>query len=186
MFVDSIRALVDLLEERRVCLYHACQLRDLESYLDISGVPSRKLLEDEGLPFTPYSSDVGDLRNEAWDKVFFNLQDFGRGFAEEGRQKGWVPNVYGPILLVFRPEVLRQCDDVAICLKSAGAEGFERQRDGLSTLEQVDRLFMYDRDHPNANWIKSKARLSEEFSTHTDRAYSTRLMRSCKSGSLRF
>ena len=38
---NEIQSLVNLLLERNVSLYHACQLIDFESYLALGGIPSR-------------------------------------------------------------------------------------------------------------------------------------------------
>ena len=64
-------------------LYHACQLSDFASYLSLGGIPSRALLETNGLPFTPFKTDTIDQENGVWDKVFINLSDFGHFFASD-------------------------------------------------------------------------------------------------------
>ena len=137
---NEIQSLVDLFEERNVSLYHACQLIDFDSYLALGGIPSRALLEKSELPFTPFATDAIDKKNGVWDKVFVNLSDFGSGFAEGASS---VPNPYGPILFEISPMALLEAYDVAVCLWSAGAKGFNRETEALDTLEDVERLFRY-------------------------------------------
>ena len=156
---NDIQALVDLFEERQVFLYHACQLIDFESYISLGGIPSRALLENRQVEFTPFQTDSIDRENNMWDKVFVNLSDFGSSFARGA--KG-VPNPYGPILFQLRPAALLEASDVAVCLWSAGATGFNRQREALNTPEEVDRLFLHPRNSGTPK-IKYRDRLAEEF-----------------------
>jgi hypothetical protein len=98
----DIESLVELLVQRDVSLFHACQFLDFQSYLSVGGVPSRACLEAYELPFTGFETDGHDHVKGVWDKVFLNFSDFGKTFAQGGRA---VPNAYGPILLQF----IRQC-----------------------------------------------------------------------------
>lgn len=140
---DHIKAYVDLLNRRQVLLYHACQYDDYCSYLSLGGIPSRQKLQEAGAVFTAFATDQTDRERGVWDKVFVNLVDFGDWFA-----RGWqaVPNPYGPILLVISPDSLLRAQDVAICLRSAGANGFNRENEALKTLDEAQALFF----HPNA------------------------------------
>jgi len=140
---------------RNVKLYHACQLKDLRSYLELGGVPSRNLLASKCLPFTPFDTDAGDQSRGVWNLVFFNLSDFGYWFAQE---KDTLPNPFGPILLCFNPEVLEHANDISIALRSAGASDFDRQGEGISA-EDVPRLFT-DCDRP---YVLFSDRLRDEF-----------------------
>ncbi len=137
---DDIGQLVDLLVAREVGLWHACQLRDLRSYLALGGIPSHLALERAALRFTSLVSDLNDRRNGVWDKVFLNLSDFGEAFA---RGACAVPNAYGPIAVQLAPRVLLGALDVAISLRSAGARDFDRARESLGTIGEVDRLFRH-------------------------------------------
>ncbi len=134
----QIGELVELLKTRRVSLYHACQYQDFVSYLKLGGVPSRDRLERASLDNTPFTTDQVDRENGVWDKVFLNLQDFGQGFASAHAA---VPNPYGPLLLRLHPLALLEADDVAVCLRSAGTPGFDRERESLKTIADVNRLF---------------------------------------------
>ena len=158
---NEIQSLVDLLLERNVSLYHACQLIDFDSYLALGGIPSRASLEEKGLPFTPFDTDTNDKANGVWDKVFGNLKEFGEIFASG---KFWPPTVYGPIQLQIKPSALLDASDVAICIRSAGGEGFNRESEGL-TIDEIDRTFYYPRDasFPHSTMTKSLESLAKEF-----------------------
>lgn len=159
---NEIQSLVNLLEERQVSLYHVCQLLDFESYLALGGIPSRALLESSQAKFTSFQTDAEDRANSVWDKVFVNLTDFGSLFARGAKN---VPNPYGPILFKIRPSALLEAADVAVCLWSAGAKGFNREREALKTLEEINRLFIYPSNYgaPESIYIKYRTQLAQEF-----------------------
>jgi hypothetical protein len=163
---EELERVVALLERRGVLFYHACQLKDFRSYLQVGGIPSRQLMESSNLPFTEFDTDDADHDTGSWAKVFGNLSDFGRGFAFGADTKA-VPNPYGPILLVSRPGALRRCRDMAICLRSAGVQGYDRAAESLGTRTEVNRLFKsaYDAGarYGNAD-IKFSEELRSEFS----------------------
>jgi len=155
-----VEDLVRMFRERDVRLFHACQLTDFESYLEVGGVPSRNLLERTGAAYTRFETDARDRGNRVWDKVFLNLQDFGLTF-EKASHKGEansVPNPYGPVLLVLEPDALLPATDIAISLVSAGSIGFDRGREALS-LGDVPRLFWKS----TGRAIKFANGLAEEF-----------------------
>lgn len=160
---NQIQSLVDLFEERRVFLYHACQLVDFESYLSLGGIPSRALLESKQVKFTEFQTDAIDRKNSVWDKVFVNLADFGESFARGDKS---VPNPYGPILFQILPSALLETSDVAVCLRSAGAQGFNRERESLTTVKEIDRLFLHPNNvlsSPKRRMIKFGDKLRAEF-----------------------
>jgi hypothetical protein len=163
----QIGELVNLLKSRRASLYHACQLADFRSYLAVGGVPSRACLEGGKQQFTAFETDGTDHSNGVWDKVFVNLSDFGVTFANGG--KG-VPNPYGPISLKIRPEALLEATDAAICLRSAGAAGFNRNTEALKTVEEVDWLFEHPPSVglPKSAFIKFRAKLREKYPEAAD------------------
>lgn len=158
---EKIPSLVELFQKRNVYLYHACQYNDFCSYIKLGGVPSRKSVEDAKLTMTPFTTDNTDKQNGVWDKVFLNLEDFGKIFATG---KPGVPTVYGPILFRFKPSASSYAFDVAICLGSAGTTGFNRSKESLETVSEVDKLFHYP-----ANWshgtnaLKWKSLLKKTF-----------------------
>lgn len=77
-----------------------------------------------------------------WEKVFFNLEDFGCWFADGKRA---VPNPYGPIQMRICPETIYHAEDVAVSLTSAGGQDFDRSDDSLS-LEEILRLYPRPRE----------------------------------------
>ena len=158
---NDIQTLVNLFEDREVSLYHACQLLDFQSYLDLGGIPSRALLENRRAKFTPFVTDDTDRENSVWDKVFVNLEDFGESFA---RGKRSTPNPYGPILFQLRPSALLETPDVAVCLW-AGAKGFNREREALNTIADVNRLFLNSSNapFPESTHVKFINQLAKEF-----------------------
>ncbi|QRN82034.1 hypothetical protein JR338_06155 [Chloroflexota bacterium] len=135
---NQIEELVELLQKRDVKLYHSAQYKDFKSYLHIGGIPSRALLEKEKQNMTKFVTDQNDKDNGVWDKVFLNLEDFGKIFA---KGHAGVPTVYGPITFIFSPAVLKKAEDVAICLRSAGCMGFDRRVESLNQMKEVDSLF---------------------------------------------
>lgn len=155
---DLKKQLVDLLDARSVKFYHACQLKDFSSYLKIGGIPSREYIEQTGLPFTPFQTDVQDRVNGVWPKVFGNLQDFGKFFA---KGMPFTPTVYGPILCVFNPQILLEADDVAVCLRSAGGTEFNRDDESLNSIEEVDKLFFNRRSDISVDDHYSETKLQE-------------------------
>lgn len=158
---ESIPALIHLLEKRNVYLYHACQYQDFCAYLALGGIPSRQRMEQNHRSLTPFTTDATDKENGVWDKVFFNLDDFGKAFAK-GRNA--VPTVYGPILFRFKPTALAEAIDVAICLRSAGARGFKRDKEALPSIADVNDLFYYPPDHEyGAAYLKFGEQLQKRF-----------------------
>ena len=158
----EIQSLVNLFEERYVSLYHACQLLDFGSYLALGGIPSRALLENRQTKFTSFQTDATDRENSVWDKVFVNLTDFGSLFARGAKN---VPNPYGPILFKIYPAALLEASEVAVCLWSAGAKGFNREQEALKTVEEINRLFVYPSNQgaPESIYIKYRGQLAREF-----------------------
>lgn len=151
----ALSGVVGELRRRDVKLCHACQLKDLRSYLQAGGVPSRNLLASNGLSYTAFDTDGGDQRKGTWRLVFFNLSDFGEWFSRGGNS---VPNPYGPILLCFDPEVLECANDISVTLWSAGAFDFDREANGIS-VQDIPRLFT-DSD---SRYVLFAQRLREEF-----------------------
>jgi hypothetical protein len=143
---EKIGRLISQFKNRGVKFYHACQYKDFKTYLEIGGVPSRNLMERSGQPYTVFDTDNIDRENEVWNKVFGNLQDLGKGFAQGQRNENTAPtpNPYGPILLIFKPEVFTEALDVAISLRSAGGRDFNRENEALASAEIVNLIFLYE------------------------------------------
>ncbi len=154
---DQIPLAISVFECRGARLTHACQYSDLESYLALGGIPSRALLESTSSYFTAFDTDQVDRVNDVWDKVFFNLGDFGDWFA---RGKQSLPNPYGPITLVFNCSALESALDFSVCLRSAGAKNFNREQEGLS-VQELSQIFV-DYDGPTRH-VKFTSQLKKLF-----------------------
>ncbi len=59
-------------------------------------------------------TDFIDKVNGVWGKVFVNLADFGRVFAQGGCA---TPSCFGPVNIQIHPAALLGAEDVAICLR---------------------------------------------------------------------
>lgn len=162
---ERVQELVELFETRQVSLFHACQFVDFQSYLDIGGVPSRACLETKKQPFTKFTTDRTDHQHGVWDKVFLNLSDFGRTFAHG---HGAVPNPYGPITIQLCPQALSEASDVAVCLRSAGAKDFDRSKEALRSVTDIDCLFRYPSEagFPQSAEIKYADERQRDFHLH--------------------
>lgn len=138
--------LIDLLEERGVKFYHACQWADFKSYCIMGGIPSRGLMEANNLSFTKFDTDDKDKVNGVWNFVFGNLIDSGFHFSWYGKNESHVttPNIFGPILFVFDPAAFRDVENVGIALRSAGGKKFNRDLESLSTVEEVNTIFTHE------------------------------------------
>jgi hypothetical protein len=136
----AIQELIDLLMRRQASLFHAVQFLDFQNYLELGGIPSRAYQHAHCEGYTLLATDDNDKANGVWDKVFVNLADFGREFAQGTVA---VPNAFGPITLQLKPNALLEADDVAICLRSAGAAGFRREQEALKSIAEIDGLFVY-------------------------------------------
>lgn len=160
---QNILELIKLFQNRKVNLYHACQLKDLISYLQLGGIPARGLMAESGFPFTAFKSDENDQKTGDWDRVFLNMNDFGNFFHSEKGSRS-TPNIYGPILLKLDPDCIEETKDVAICLCSAGSSGFDRTSFSLKTNDEVNKLFAYPTDGtPKSSWLKSTPDLKKIF-----------------------
>jgi len=141
---NEIPILTNLLSDKGLYLYHSCQLIDFKSYLELGGIPSRNLLEQNKLEYTRFETDENDKENEVWNKVFFNLTDFGKYFAT-GRMKNpdtaSIPNIYGPISIKILPKSIEASEDMCLSLKSAGAQGFDRERFGIPA-DRIEDIFV--------------------------------------------
>lgn len=159
----SILELIQLFQKRKVSLYHACQLKDLPSYLKLGGIPARGLMSESGLPFTGFKSDENDKKSGDWNRTFLNMNDFGNFFHSAKGSKS-TPNIYGPILLKFDPDCIEEASDVTICLCSAGSKEYDRVSFSLKSIDEVNKLFIHPCDGtPKSSWLKSTADLKKIF-----------------------
>ena len=141
----DIQTVVNLLEQRRVTLYHACHLIDLESYFKIGGIPSRSLLETEKLAYASFRADQATPDDWVWSNVSLQLMDFGNPFARDCNN---LPNKYGPILLEIDPAALKEAEAVAICLRPGHPDDYTKDRLSVLDLDKVENIFRYTLDAP--------------------------------------
>lgn len=161
MYKDKLLAeVMDILSARKCYLYHACQLKDFKTYLELNGIPSRGEMQSKAKEFTSFETDDEDQKNGVWNFVFGNFSDFSSSFHRGGRS---IPNPYGPILIKLDPKFLLDADDFSVALRSAGAKGFNRNSESLETIEDLHKLFVKAQGEYGADWIKKKSDLVGDF-----------------------
>lgn len=102
--------------EHKVYFYHAENLRHFRAYCrDKALICRNELIDDDPDFHTSFYSDSTDRRLGALGRVFGNMYDVGSVFS---RAQNTVPNVYRPIMLVFRPEVFASMSDICITKQS--------------------------------------------------------------------
>jgi hypothetical protein len=142
---NDIGAFIQFLTAHNICFWHACQLIDFQSYCILRGIPSRSLMVQSRLPFTPFESDATDNIRGFDRLVFGNFSDFGQSFQFQGRA---LPNPYGPIVLKFSPQCFLGSTDIAVCDRSAGAANFNRAAEAMD-LMQIQALLRQGRGGTN-------------------------------------
>lgn len=166
----DIEYLANLFADRNVFFYHACQLKDFRTYIELGGIPSRNLMESSQENYTEFETDDADKENGVWNLVFGNLWDYGSTFANRmwGENSAPVPNPYGPITLKCEPNILNQSNNISICLRSAGGRGFNRESEGIG-IEDIPRIFycLNCEDEYQESWLKYSDDLKEEFKIET-------------------
>ena len=134
-------------------LYHAAQLRDFETYIDLGYVaPREELFQRDARTFTPFESDKDDVQNGVGEDCFGNLLDQGR-FSKKGNG---IPNIYGPITLVFRTEALR----------NTGAQNITIRRNAIWT-RQATHADVLDCEQLRGLYDKWEHARSGEFQIHS-------------------
>jgi hypothetical protein len=130
-------------QARGVRFYHAENLANFRTYAAESAVLCRKrLMRQDPEGFTAFYSDEEDESLGVLGRVFGNLYDFGEVF---GRGRGAIPNVYGPIMLVFRPEVFSQMRDIRITQRSIASLHARWTDAALSTEAEIELLLQGDK-----------------------------------------
>lgn len=132
--------------EAGVGFFHADNLSEIGAQLAQKRVMSRqRLLSVPGYQPTAFFSDEDDKVMGAFGRVFGNIRDFGVLFATCGNS---IPNVYGPIAMVFRPQIYEQMTDVVITKESIIKYGRDRDRwrgAAASTEEEVAAIVQQHR-----------------------------------------
>jgi len=103
----------DVLTQGKVSLYHAMNLGGFAAYVHQAAILSRQelLQVDDRTP--PFTSDESDSMFGALERTFGNWSDHGAIFARASLRPA-TPNIFGPIQVVFRPEVWSTLSDIII------------------------------------------------------------------------
>ncbi|MBL8622270.1 MAG: hypothetical protein JNK64_13235 [Myxococcales bacterium] len=121
-----------------VRFYHAENLRNFSTYCTAGALLSRaELMRRDPVGFTRFRSDEEDERLGALSRVFGNIYDFGSIFA---KAKNTIPNIYGPITLVFRPSVFGGMTDIAITPHSIVTHRDQWQSERVADAATVDSI----------------------------------------------
>lgn len=153
----DITSLMDLLSDKGIGLFHACQLTDFRSYLELGGIPSRNLMKNRGKDFTKFETDTNDQNNAVFDKVFLNLDDFGKWYHWG---KNNLPNPYGPILIKVEPTASLYMTDLCLTLRSAGARDFNRGKESINSIDDIEKIF---KKCNGRYFVKFESELKKEF-----------------------
>ena len=104
----------DSMIRKGVRFFHAINLGAFTRYCEAGALLSRELLlRDHSC--TPFWSDDSDGERGVLGRVFGNLYDFGAIYA---RAQKSVPNIYGPIAMLFSSGVFQEMDDVVVTRNS--------------------------------------------------------------------
>ena len=88
-------------------LFHANTVATSMSFVQHGALLSRGYCEENGITQTPQASDDKDKRYGVWHGIFLDRVDTHR--------KLQTPNLYGPVLFVFKTELLLDLDDQIQC-----------------------------------------------------------------------
>ena len=137
---------------RQVRFYHAENLRNFRTYCEARAVLCREeLMVQDPAHFTQFRSDDDDARLGVLGRVFGNIYDFGAIFSRAPQS---IPNIYGPILLIFAPSVFSMMADIRITPQSIATHLGSWAQASIRTNAQVDTLVEGDNfgSPINTNW----------------------------------
>ncbi len=143
---------------RNLQFYHAENLENFRTYCAAGKLLCRReLMNRNPSRFTVFYSDEGDRKLGALGRVFGNLGDFGDIFQRSRRS---IPNIYGPIQLVFMPAVFSSMRDICITPKSIATLGWRWRDEALMSEEGINELLRVDGLHGQINPTFSFCELS--------------------------
>lgn len=126
-----------------VRVYHAENLRNFRTYCRNKAVMCRNdLIENDPKFYTEFYSDSTDRKLGALGRFFGNIYDFGSVFS---RAQDTVPNIYGPIMLIFRPEIFSSMSDICITKKSIASLRERWRESAIVSESEIDLLLSGDR-----------------------------------------
>lgn len=126
----AISTIDEVLAARWRKFYHACNLQDFRSYSKVAAILSKKRLDELSLPRTKFYSETSDIERGLDDRIFGNPSDFGGIFWNADNR---IPNVYGPISVVFERNIWKECADIAVTKRTASSEDWDLSRDRLNS-----------------------------------------------------
>lgn len=89
-------------------------------------------------------------------------------------EQGQGPNPYGPIQIVFTPNVFRHVADLSITLRSAGASDFDRDSECLNNSQEFEKIFQYiDPDQTQSQHEKKYIAFAPELNIRFNRSNCT-------------
>jgi len=136
--------------QQGVRFYHAENIEGFRSHCESGQLHCRKaMLEMIPAQYTHFESDDYDQACGLDERVFGNIYDIGSIYARAnlGSQNHAAPNVYGPLIFVFRPDVFSVMHDIVITQKSSWKSKPRWREGSITTEEQVEALL-------NAEWAK--------------------------------
>jgi hypothetical protein len=143
-----------------VRFHHAENLHDFAVYCREGALLARAELRRLSPSFTAFYSDPSDEERGALTRVFGNLRDFGTIMA---CGRGAIPNVYGPIHLVFRPDCFAMMSDLVITKTSIVSLGDSWRAEAASTAREVDHIASgraFD-DYVSRDWAYAEVSCAE-------------------------
>jgi hypothetical protein len=147
--------------------HHAENFHNFSMYCEQRALLARTELRRLSAEFTRFYSDQSDEKRGALSRVFGNLRDFGVIMA---CGRGAIPNVYGPIQLVFRSDCFAAMSDIIITKRSIATLGDLWRAQAASTAQLVDHIASgrpndgyISRDWMNAELSCAESRLSFGF-----------------------
>jgi hypothetical protein len=137
MTIEDFIEAVDPFAKARI--HHAAQLRDLKTYVLLGHVASRSELFKQGKGgYTPFPSDSFDVLEGCDDDFFGNLPDQ----SSYGKNGNSIPNIYGPITLVFRPSSLRDSGANNVTVRRGAIWSKNADSRVALTPDDVTRLYL--------------------------------------------
>lgn len=110
------RELAAVLIAKNVHFFHAMNLRDFSAYCRSRSLLSRTEMIESDPDYTEFWSDEIDSQRGVLSRVFGNVYDFAAIFARARDASS--PNIYGPVTLVFSPEVYEEMVDIVLTQRS--------------------------------------------------------------------
>lgn len=138
-YTQSDKLIIKRFLEQEIGFYHADNLAHFVAYNK-----ERKLLTREELRnnhsnlFTQFESDEEDLRQGASSRIFGNIYDHGQIFA--GARDEANPNIYGPITLVFQPQVYPSLRDIVLTKRSLFYLRDNWRRNAVTQATQLEQI----------------------------------------------